>query len=494
MVVKRLRHKLLFVFLAATLVPLAVVLWASSALMERSLTFVSNDDVDALAGSLEHVAREYYRSARDQLAADVVSGRLAPDRFASAARSQWPSWLQQFWDSDDRERFVLSEPDGDRLQLATRRDQEVWVYTKNLDGVRMGDITRQLQRAHSRAGDLRRRDLPRGFTLALLLAGAGIWVCALVVMLYLSGRISQPIQQLAAGLMRLSSGRLDTRLESGREDEIGQAIRAFNHTAGQLEQSRSRLVYLTQVASWQLLARKMAHELKNSLTPIRLTVEEIAARRSEVDPAFLERAAAIVVDEVSSLERRVRAFSEFASEPDPRPEALDLNQILRERVELLRAAHPDSRYELALAGDLPAAWADVDQLRGILTNLLENAAEAAGPGGLVLGTTSSAERRVVVEVHDSGPGLSAEARAVLFEPTISFKKRGMGLGLAISRKNALLAGGDLTAVDGRLGGAGFRLEVPQTPQPAAGPFEAMAGDARGIPPDPRPTSAERTEP
>ena len=86
-----------------------------------------------------------------------------------------------------------------------------------------------------------------------------------------------------------------------------------------------------------MLARKMAHELKNSLTPIRLTVEEIVARQSSAGPEFFERAAAIVVDEVTSLERRVRAFSEFAAEPEAHPARLDLDALARERVELLRA-------------------------------------------------------------------------------------------------------------------------------------------------------------
>jgi C4-dicarboxylate-specific signal transduction histidine kinase len=119
-------------------------------------------------------------------------------------------------------------------------------------------------------------------------------------------------------------------------------------------------------------------------------------------------------------------------------------------------------YMVKLAANLPAAWADVDQVKGILTNLLENAAEAAGSGGKVLGVTGKAEGKVLVEVHDSGPGLSTEARRTLYEPSISFKKHGMGLGLSISRKNALLAGGDLQAIEGQLGGAAFRLLLPTT--------------------------------
>jgi two-component system nitrogen regulation sensor histidine kinase NtrY len=457
----RLRHKLVLVFLAATLLPLAAILWMSSALMSRSLAFIATDDVGALAQSLELVGREYYRQARQQLKDDADAGRLEPQRLGAASRSTWPQPLRQFWESGDATRFVLSEPDGDRLQYAARRGQELWLYTVSLDGVRMTEITRTIAETRARAGDLRQRDLPHGFTLLLLMSSALVWTLSLAIVLYLSVRISRPIQQLTTGLGQVAAGRFETRLPpAGSRDEIGQAVAAFNMTADQLQRSRERLVYLTQVASWQMLARKMAHELKNSLTPIRLTVEEIVARQSSADPEFFERAGAIVVDEVTSLERRVRAFSEFAAEPEALPGRLDLDPVVRERVALLRTGHPGVSYEVRAAGDSPGAWADADQVKGILTNLLENAAEAAGDGGSVLVILARAGADAIVEVHDSGPGVSAEARSRLFEPSISFKKHGMGLGLAISRKNALLSGGDLSLVEGQLGGAAFRLVLP----------------------------------
>jgi two-component system sensor kinase FixL len=99
-------------------------------------------------------------------------------------------------------------------------------------------------------------------------------------------------------------------------------------------------------------------------------------------------------------------------------------------------------------------------LKGILTNLLQNAAEAAGPGGTILVRTRRRNGLVAIEIHDSGPGLSQEAASTLFEPTITFKANGMGLGLSIARKNALLMGGDIAVVAGELGGAGFEVTVP----------------------------------
>lgn len=461
--VNRLRPKLILAFLVATLVPLGAALWMSKLLLEHSLSYVATDDLDRLSKSLEGVAREYYRQAREQLKNEASSGVLEPRKLPATGIASWPPGLRQFWEGTDPERFTLSAPDGDRLEYLVRHDSELWIYSRSLHGVRMEELTREYRQARAKVDNLRQRDLRRGFTYALVILSAGIWVLSLASVILLASRISRPIQELTRGLFQLAEGHLETRLHSKQDDEVGRAIQAFNHTAEQLQRSRDRLVYLTQIASWQALARKMAHELKNSLTPIRLTVEEILARQPATDRRFLEQAAQVVVDEVEALERRVRAFSEFAAEPAAQPAALDLNSLLEERIQFLRLAHPEVNYEVRLAPDLPAAWADADQVKGILTNLLENAAEAASAGGRVLSVTAAEGGRIVLEVHDSGPGLNADARRSLFEPSISFKKHGMGLGLSIARKNALLSGGDLQTVDGQLGGAGFRLHLPVCP-------------------------------
>jgi two-component system, NtrC family, nitrogen regulation sensor histidine kinase NtrY len=455
-----LRHKLILVFLAATIAPTAVILWMSVALIKHSLSYVSIDDLDAISKSLQGVALDYYHQARRELKEEAVSGHIQPERFAAGSISTQRDYLQQFYQSREPERFELAQPDGDRLLYLVRHGSETWVYSKNLAGVRMEELTRQYKRARAQVENIQQRDLQRGFTYTLFFLTIIVWLLALVTLLYLANRISRPIQELTAGLHRLSEGDFDTRLNSRQGDEVGRAVQAFNQTADRLRQNRDRLVYLTQVASWQMLARKMAHELKNSLTPIRLTVEEILARSPAGERAFLEQASQVVIGEVESLERRVRAFSEFAAEPPLNPSRLDLNALLEERIRFLEVAYPDVKYQFERSDPMPACWADADQAKGMLTNLLENAAEAAGPGGSVRAIVYNDHDRLVIEVHDSGPGLSEEARRSLFEPTISFKKDGMGLGLSISRKNALLAGGDLQSIEGLLSGAGFRLILP----------------------------------
>src|SRR5262249_47601358 len=149
------------------------------------------------------------------------------------------------------------------------------------------------------------------------------------------------------------------------------------------------------------------------------------------------------------------------SEPAPHPSVVDINSLVEERLALLKPAYSDVKYALRLADPPPQVIADADQIKGILTNLLENAAEAAGSGGNVLSVTSGLDGKVSIEIHDSGNGLSEEASQSLFEPSITFKKHGMGLGLSIARKSALLNGGDILVVPGELGGAAFRVVLPK---------------------------------
>jgi nitrogen fixation/metabolism regulation signal transduction histidine kinase len=456
----RLRNRLILLFLAGTVLPLGLTIWFAVSLLERSLSYTATRELDEISKSLERTGREFYQRSREMLKSDAESGRTPPLRHLPSDRDRWPQVIRDFWDSGEPERFYLSGQDGNRLNYLVRRGGEVEEWSRSLGPVAMERLARDYRRARALVETGRTRDLRRGFILTFLLLALGAWLASLILLVFLASWVSRPIQSLTAGLARLASGDLAARVPTDREDEVGRAIRAFNDMAGQLETSRQRLIYLTQLASWQTLARKMAHELKNSLTPIRLTMEELRARGVGDDRAFLERASQIVIEEVESLERRVRAFSAFAAEPAVRPEPLDVNTLLEERVALLRPAHPEVCYQLRLAPELPRAFADSDIVKGVLTNLLENAAEAAGPGGQVLGTTQAVNGDVAVEVHDSGPGLSEEARKSLFEPAISFKKGGMGLGLSIARRSALLSGGDIRLVDGALGGAGFRVVFP----------------------------------
>jgi nitrogen fixation/metabolism regulation signal transduction histidine kinase len=469
-----LRGKLIVAFIIATLMPLGATIWITTSLLERSLGYATTEELDRLSRTLEGTARQFYQRERDSLRRDALDGRLVPTSFLVADQGSWPEEVRSFWESGEEERSSLSGPGGDHLDFMRKNTRGVDVYRRDLGGIRMQELSEEFSRTRELVAALESRDLRRGFTLTLLLLVAVVWLISLAPLLFIAHRISSPIRQLTAGLTDFAAGQWERRLDKGRDDEVGRAVDAFNEMAEQLRRSRERLVYLTQMSSWQSLARKTAHELKNSLTPIRLTVEEMLARQPVSDRAFMDQAVQIVVSEIETLERRVRAFSEFASEPPVNPEVFDLNVLIAERVALSKPAHPETTYTFRLDVRGPRVHAGTDLVKGILTNLLENAAEAAGPGGSVMTISHSQGGQAVVEVHDSGPGLSAEARRTLFEPTITFKKKGMGLGLSIARKNALLLGGDITLVTGELGGAGFRVALPAAPEPRGQGAAALA--------------------
>ena len=451
----RLRNRLTVIFALATLAPLAVTAWIFASVASNAVTrWTSTTEVDQLSRSLQQTGLELYQRACQSLKDDAAAGRLTPERYLAANRSQWPTAAVDFAGVES------CAYAGDRLDYFVRHGEDIWAYSTSLHGVELAKLSAQYSDARALVADGSARDLHRGFTYTFLVLTGAIWIVAFLALIYFAHRISRPIQYLTTGLSQVASGNMDYRVAAERNDEIGAAMHAFNNMAEELKQSQERLVYVTRLESWQALARKMAHEIKNSLTPIRLTMEEIAARQSGAGGEFYQQAAQIVVDEVVSLERRVRAFSEFSSEPPISPRTLDVNALLEERIALLRAAHPEVVYNTRLAPDSPRVFADEDLIKGVLTNLLENAAQAVKPGGVVLGVITADSGKVAIEVHDSGPGVSAQARSTLFEPSISFKRGGMGLGLSIARKSALLAGGDILLVQGELGGAAFRVQLP----------------------------------
>ena len=466
-----LRSRLIAAFLASTLLPLAATVWVTTTLLDRSLQYSTTGELDRLSRSLENTAKQFYQRERDALKDDALAGRSHAALYAATDVSRWPESVRSFWESGEPERFGVSGTSGERVDYMRRvggagGHPGVEVYSRDLGGVSMEQLSTQVRETRRLVNAIEARDLRRGFTLTLLVLLGAVWLVSLLPLVVIAHRVSRPMQQLTAALTDFAGGDMSRRLDTGGRpgapprDEVARAVDAFNNMADQLEENRDRLVHLTRLASWQSLARKTAHELKNSLTPIRLTVEEMQARHPASERAFMDQAVQIVVSEIESLERRVRAFSEFASEPEVHPEVLDINAVVSERVALLRPVHPGVTYQLKLDAGRPRANAAPDMVNGILTNLLQNAAEAAGPEGEVIVLTREEGERVLIDIHDSGPGLSEAVSATLFEPTITFKKHGMGLGLSIAKKNALLSGGDVTVIPGELGGAGFRVSLP----------------------------------
>ena len=311
-----------------------------------------------------------------------------------------------------------------------------------------------------------RNEVLRAF---LLLAASGA-LLALVLGVLLSRRITRPVEALTQAAQALGQGRLDASVSTRAAGELKTLVDTFNRMMADLRATTEKLVASERVAAWQEVARRLAHEVKNPLTPIRMSLETLLAL-SEKDPsrtnAALREAAPAVLEEVDRLRRIVDEFSRFARLPRPTLQRLDLAELAR-AVLALYADHPVSpggpaRTYRAELPDAVAVDADRDQLTQVLVNLVKNAEEAmAGQGGAVTVRVRRAGAAAVLEVSDEGPGVPLEARARLFEPYVTTKQGGTGLGLAIAARIAQEHRGTLELAEGQGPGATFRLTLPLT--------------------------------
>jgi len=199
--VRRLHYKLILVFLAATLIPTAAIVWMNALLLDHSLSYVATEDLETLSKSLEETARGYYRQSCDILKREAVAGRIEARRWNPGEFTEAQAALKQFWESGEPERFEHSEPDGDLLLYIVRQDKDILVYSRPL-GLKLAELEKQLQQTRSRLDVLQRYDLRKGFMLTLLILSSAVWILALATMFYMAKRISRPIQDLTAGLHR----------------------------------------------------------------------------------------------------------------------------------------------------------------------------------------------------------------------------------------------------------------------------------------------------
>jgi nitrogen fixation/metabolism regulation signal transduction histidine kinase len=287
--------------------------------------------------------------------------------------------------------------------------------------------------------------------------------------LLLARRISRPVDALARGARAIADGELGHQVLARASGELAELVEAFNAMSRDLRTTTERAAVAERVAAWQGVARRLAHEIKNPLTPIRMSVETLLAahraRRADFDEIFAESAKA-VLEEVERLRRIVDEFSRFARLPKPVLGREDLSEIVASVLALYGAPGDGVRLERDLAADL-LVEVDRDQITQVLINLLANAEQAMPAGGrVVVRAGAAAGGEVFLEVEDEGPGIRPEDRPRLFEPYFTTKEGGTGLGLAIALRIAQEHGGRLCEA-GRPGrGACFRLELPRAPAAA----------------------------
>jgi signal transduction histidine kinase len=295
-----------------------------------------------------------------------------------------------------------------------------------------------------------------GTLLALLLAG---WATA---------RVTRPVKLLAAGAGEVARGNWQARVEIDSGDEIGDLARAFNQMTGELSDQRERLVQAERVAAWRELARRLAHELKNPLFPLQITVENLERAKREHPSQFEEvfrESTATLLAELANLKAIIGRFSDFAKMPTPQFEPVQLNDLVRAVLKLFDAqlaAAGNIRPEVHLDANLPSIEADPEQLKRALQNLVLNAMDAMPNGGTLRLTTRQYNSTVILEVADTGQGLTKEECDRLFTPYYTTKHHGTGLGLAIVQSVVSDHGGTISVESQPGRGATFRIELPLT--------------------------------
>jgi signal transduction histidine kinase len=347
------------------------------------------------------------------------------------------------------------------LYLTKRREDSINVTAlplKNEQGQALAVLTVAISRAGMVAAQQHIRAIAYG------VASGGI-LLAIVLSLWIAARVSRPIEELARASEAVAAGNWDVSVPERGRDELAVLARSFNHMTGQLTAQRERLVQTERVAAWRELARRLAHELKNPLFPLQLTVENLVRSRQleagEFDEVF-EESTKTLTSEIANLKAIIGRFSDFSKMPRPQLERIEAGAVV-ERVRALYepacAAGVTLKTEVA---DAPMALdADPELLHRALSNLVLNAMDAMPNGGTVTVSARPVGEAVEMRVADTGEGLTPEECERLFTPYYTTKQHGTGLGLAIVQSVIADHSGTI-AVESNVGrGATFVITLPR---------------------------------
>jgi two-component system, NtrC family, nitrogen regulation sensor histidine kinase NtrY len=302
---------------------------------------------------------------------------------------------------------------------------------------------------------------------ALLVGGSAILI-AILLSTWIAARVTRPVEQLAVAAQQVADGNWHTQVAVSARDELGQLAESFNEMTHQLIQQREHLVQTERVAAWRELARRLAHELKNPLFPLQITVENLVRARQQSPEMFdeiFQESASTLLAEIQNLKGIIARFGEFSKMPAPKFQTISLNEVIEGVLRLFQAQltagdRPRIASQLDLQSKLPMIAADPDLLHRAFSNLVLNAMDAMPQGGTLRISTRALDSCVQIEMSDTGIGLTEEERDRLFTPYYTGKAHGTGLGLAIVQSVVSDHDGRIT-VESVLGkGALFRIELP----------------------------------
>jgi len=321
-----------------------------------------------------------------------------------------------------------------------------------------GTVVLGLHDRNDRSAWIRLRGAWVGLTLVAALAAA-------LVGMVVGRRAIRPVDQLVRAVDAIAAGQEDYDFPGLPQDEFDELVASFSRLQRSLEQQQRRSAAAERVAAWQEVARHLAHEVKNPLAPIRLTVQNMQRARQgdpELFAALFEEGAQTILEEVDQLSRLVGEFSEFARLPVPDPSSESVERLLDEVLELF-AADPGLTI-VRRPGDVPFLHIDRDQISRVFKNIVANArdAMAAGPTRELYVETTVVAGYAEVCFADTGPGFAGDAERRVFEPYFTTKSQGAGLGMAISYRMVAEHGGEIIAENRSGGGARVTVRLPLT--------------------------------
>jgi nitrogen fixation/metabolism regulation signal transduction histidine kinase len=500
-------RRLAVVILVTTTVPLAVALYLATSLFRQASALWFNPEIGVELDRGVEMYKEYARATKEGmkeqtvlLSADEELRRAAQagDRAKIADRlerlfSRGSDLVSLAVVKDDEtlaqknRGHPVDESTERRLEvrkpLSDREDGALLVAEfatprKQLDELeKSGLIVNRYHQVESS-----RSDLYSGYLNAF---GALLGIMVIVTVglgVVLARGITKRIRRLVRAITLVARGDLSIRVPVTGSDELTELASNFNRMLVEVQTSRTRIEYLERMSTWQEMAQRLAHEIKNPLTPIQLAVEECHRKFDGPEGTYkrlLDSTLEIVEEEVGTLRRLVSNFSNFARLPNAELEAENLGEFLRECKDTLGHLEDPTLGEgspdaTPLSGenvvidwvvpDVPIVVAlDRQMFRRVLVNLVRNAVQAIGDAsprkGRVIVRAEPRPTGAVIYVEDNGPGISADLRRRVFDPYVTTKKDGTGLGLAIVKKIVVEHGGEIEVTESDLGGARFAISL-----------------------------------
>jgi nitrogen fixation/metabolism regulation signal transduction histidine kinase len=495
---KTLRSKFIVIFLVATLLPALPLAYLAKYFLQKTMSIALQRPMSEGLSSALALVRVQMNAELQKLAMrlqwlkgineksefknwhwgapDPTIPMAANDSIAFALvdatgeiLSTWPATLKIHFaksalKNDAADSLADAGTDSVAARLASRLSEKMrpaaWLVGEKMIPEKMGQHLKAIVTAAQmrQVIDLKESELRQSLLLAFLALYAPMLVISLAAGWYLAHRITVPLHELSTGVQLLAAGKWDHRVAIRAQDEIGQVGSAFNQMVENLRRQQEQVIALEKMAAWREIARVLAHEIKNPLTPMQLMVRQIQDEYRGKDENYrqtLRECCRIIDEEIEKLRQLVREFSDFARMPELHPTPGQLNELATEVAKL----YSQRPVELQLDPALPKFNFDWEAMRRALINLIENAVQASATAKITLRTFHS-PNEIAIAVEDTGPGIALENLARIFEPYFSTKKSGIGLGLAIVKRIVEEHGGTIS-VQSEVGrGSRFMCKFP----------------------------------